>query len=878
MKKTFKLFLSLLIMTVMFLGINSVNAEEIPDQVTVTGFSWLGNLSTGRYGMFTVQPNGGGHAYCLDAEKQAPMSGSLVWFNTNDVYSYAQINRMVAVLRTAGYPNFNLGLNEADSYYVTQAALWYAEYGRTGADLAPLTPAFHEFLKNSSVYGPAYNKLLAVIEEANNGVDFIHVDNTISINDVNGNLTQDMSEVTIDGKLYLLSNSVFTVSAPGEYTVNVAGGYLADSNGNNTGNTSATYGVNDSFRIIIPVENGTNGNVSATFTVKTVDSYVSEYSLHGYQSLNSTGFQRLALLFTENDNLSTNYTVNGDYDDRKTDVKIAKVNKEGKLIAGAKLEIRKNERVYAHCLDCADMGYDDPVYLDDSLIGTYDSTTDYINVTLRPGTYSLREVSAPKGYLLNDEEVQFVVDENGNVKDSNGNVIANKTLTITDELPTIKIKKVNEKGVAVRNAKLVICSYDMDTKKESNCDFEWITDGSVKELTVGVDFGKVEDASYIIKEVEAPHGFEMSEPKYITVKDGKIYGDLDRDVVTLVDESYLDVSKTDATGQKEVPGANMELYDKDGKLVETWVSDDSEHRIKGLNTGEIYEIVETVAPEGYVPLETSIHFILNEDGSVTTCNIETDSNNNKTCKAMSEDEILKIKNDVTKIKISKQDITNQKELPGATLRIVNTDGSPVYQDGKILEWVSGNEPHYIEMLPIGKYKLVETVVPEGYTAVTNEVEFEVKADTGIQMVVFENDVTKVLISKKDFTTEEEVPGATLQILDTDGNPVYQNGEKLEWVSGNEPHYIEKLPVGEYVLVETVPAEGYQEGMIVDGMVTSKYQFEVKDGSLMKIDVYNRVLTDVPVTGMSVNSTYVLGSMVVLLGFGTITFARKKNEI
>ena len=67
--------------------INSVNAEEIPDQVTVTGFSWLGNLSTGRYGMFTVQPNGGGHAYCLDPMHDAPQSGSLAWFNTNDVYS-----------------------------------------------------------------------------------------------------------------------------------------------------------------------------------------------------------------------------------------------------------------------------------------------------------------------------------------------------------------------------------------------------------------------------------------------------------------------------------------------------------------------------------------------------------------------------------------------------------------------------------------------------------------------------------------------------------------------------------------------------------------------------------------------------------------------
>ena len=109
----------------------------------------------------------------------------------------------------------------------------------------------------------------------------------------------------------------------------------------------------------------------------------------------------------------------------------------------------------------------------------------------------------------------------------------------------------------------------------------------------------------------------------------------------------------------------------------------------------MYEIVETFAPEGYVPLSTSIHFVLNEDGSVTTCNVKMDSNNNKTCEAMSSDEILKIKNDVTKIKISKVDITNQQELPGATLRILNTDGSPVYQNGEILEWVSSNEPHYI---------------------------------------------------------------------------------------------------------------------------------------------------------------------------------------
>ena len=873
MKKTFKLFLSLLMMAVMFLGINKVNAQEIPDQVSITGFNWLGDYSTGRYGMFTVEPSGGTHAYCLDANKEAPKSGNLVLFDTNTVYSYAQLNKMIAVLRASGDPQFNLGLNEADSYYVTQAALWYAEYGRTGEDIRPLTPAFHEFLKSSSHYGPAYNKLLAVIDEANSGVDFIHVDNSISINDINGNLTQSMSEVVIDGKLYLLSDSTFVVSAPGNYTVNVVGGFLADSNGNNTGSESATYGVNDSFRIIIPVEEGKNGNASATFTVKTTDSYVSEYSLKGYQALSSSGFQRLSLLFTDEDYLSTNYTVNGSYDDRSTDIKIAKVNKEGKLIAGAKLGI----------------------YSDGSLINSYDSTTDYVDVTLSPGTYSLKEISAPSGYLLNDEDVNFTIDEKGNVKDSNGNVIANKTLTITDELPKIKIRKTSENGVGVKGAKIVICSYNMLTKDTTDCNFEWITDGSVKELTVGVDFGKIEDASYIIKEVSAPHGFELSAPKVITVKDGQIYGDIDRDVITLVDEAYVEVSKTDATGQEEIPGAEMKLFDKNGELKDSWTSETSAHKIPGLDVNEVYEIVEEVAPTGYVKISTSIKFVINEEGKVVTMDCDSINGNGSgidvsSCKVMSQDDILKIKNDIIEVEISKIDITNGQEMEGAKLQILHTDNSPVYQDGKILEWISGTEkdengnpkPHYIKMLPAGEYKLVETFTPEGYVAVKNEVLFTVDEKAGIQTVVFENKPidkpTGVEISKRDFTTGEEIEGAHLVILNEDGTIVEQNGEKLEWVSGKEPKKFDMLPEGKYVLVESVPADGYNGDMIIDGMVTSKYNFEVIDGQITRIDVYNQVLQDVPVTGMSVNSTYVFGSMVVLLGCGTIGVARKKYEM
>ena len=62
------------------------------------------------------------------------------------------------------------------------------------------------------------------------------------------------------------------------------------------------------------------------------------------------------------------------------------------------------------------------------------------------------------------------------------------------------------------------------------------------------------------------------------------------------------------------------------------------------------------------------------------------------------------------------------------------------------------------------------------------------------------------------------------------------------------------------------------------MLTTAYPFEVKDNMLLKIDVYNQVLTDVPVTGMNISTTYVAGSMIVLVGIGTITFARRKEEM
>ena len=181
---------------------------------------------------------------------------------------------------------------------------------------------------------------------------------------------------------------------------------------------------------------------------------------------------------------------------------------------------------------------------------------------------------------------------------------------------------------------------------------------------------------------------------------------------------------------------------------------------------------------------------------------------------------------VTKVKISKKDITTKNELPGAKLVIKDANGNVK------ASWTSTNEPKYIEGLAAGNYTLCETQAPAGYVLATECIKFKVKADGTVASVVMYNKkqdtkVTKVKISKKDITTKEELPGATLVIKDANGKEV----EK--WVSTNEPKYIEGLAAGNYTLCETQAPTGYV-------LATECIKFTVKeDGTMSTVVMYNK---------------------------------------
>ena len=303
------------------------------------------------------------------------------------------------------------------------------------------------------------------------------------------------------------------------------------------------------------------------------------------------------------------------------------------------------------------------------------------------------------------------------------------------------------------------------------------------------------------------------------------------------------ISKQDITSKSELPGAKLEIKDKNGKVVASWISESAPHYIEGLAEGE-YTLTETTAPKGYVKSEETIKFTLTANG-VESIVVMYNSKEKET----------------TKYKISKQDITSKEELPGAKLEIKD-------KNGKVVDsWVSGNEPHFVTNLGVGEYTLSETTAPDGYTLSTETIKFTVKKDGQVKTVVMYNapksEETKVKISKQDITSKEELPGAKLEIKD-------KNGEVVEsWVSGTTPHYIEGLEPGDYTLTETTAPDGYK-------LSSETIEFTVKDdGSVTSVVMYNSKLVEVPITDLNVSlSTIVGAALMILIGTGLVFYAKR----
>ena len=498
------------------------------------------------------------------------------------------------------------------------------------------------------------------------------------------------------------------------------------------------------------------------------------------------------------------------------------------------VEVTKADITTGTELDGASMSVLDK---DGNVIDSWTSVKDSPHVIKRlqvGKTYILREELAPYGYLR-ATDVEFTISDTAEVQ----------KVKMEDEVPVARLL-VNKKGEFLDSVSLLDNAKGMIEHL-----FNYVT-GNLTDVTfnvyaaeairaadgVSADYYAADElvgsittdgngiaqmdnlplGRYYIVEKETAHGYVLdNEPRYVDLT----YRDQDTPLVTYSADwqnarqrVQVEVLKKEKDSDKVLSGAIFGLYAADdivsskGKVLlakdtlielKTTDEDGKIQFVADLPIDSRYYIKELAAPDGYVTDQEPQEFTFEYQGSGTSV----------------AEYAFTFEDEQTTVELSKADLTDKKELPGASLKVTDEDGNTVD------EWVSKEEAHIIKGLIVGKkYKMTETKPADGYVT-AESIEFTVENTKEVQKHQMFDDVTKMEISKKDITDSSEVPGAKLIILDKDG-------KKVEgWTSKDKPNMVEKLPVGEYTLREEQAPDGY--------LIAEDVKFTVKDtGKVQKV--------------------------------------------
>lgn len=221
-------------------------------------------------------------------------------------------------------------------------------------------------------------------------------------------------------------------------------------------------------------------------------------------------------------------------------------------VEGAKLEVRDDQN---------------------RVVDSWTSTKEdhYVSGLEEGKTYRLVEAEAPKGYVKADDIFFTVSNEKKNeayiMKDKQ--VSVTKTdITGTQEVPGATLTVKDEDGNTV------------DT---------WVS-GDKEHYVSGLEEGK----TYTLIEETAPEGYVRAAEITFTATNEKV----DQEVNMF--DAQVKVTKTDALTGNAVKGAEFTVFDKDGNIVDKWITDGTAHAVSGLDAGKEYIIKETKTPEGYM--------------------------------------------------------------------------------------------------------------------------------------------------------------------------------------------------------------------------------------------------------------------------------------
>ena len=498
------------------------------------------------------------------------------------------------------------------------------------------------------------------------------------------------------------------------------------------------------------------------------------------------------------------------------------------------------------------------------------------------GKYEVRETKAPYGYVLNnkpkDVELTYAGQE-FEVRDTVNTAFENEYQSVRISLS--KVMESDELFGIYGKDYYTSVRFGLFTAEDITAADGTVipADGMISEVSldenmtakfdVQIPFGR-----YYVQEIATDEHYVLSGEKYLVNFEymGQDIQTVDIDCgqfVNLLKRGRIEGHKVDDKSEpleNAVFGlftADCVKFSRDTAIMTAASDENGCFEFTDVPFGQ-YIVREIESPSGYILSDKEYAVSISEDGEVIEITTE---------------------NKPITVEISKRDVYGN-ELVGAEMVLENADGE------KVDKWTSDGTNHIVSKLGAGEYVLKEIAAPDGYIIAT-DIKFNVDvygnvtvenvdstavSDNGYPLIVMVDDTTKVRISKRDITTGEELPGATLQIIDEDGNVVE------EWVSTDEAHFIEgKLIAGkEYTLRETIAPDGYE--------IASEIKFTVNtDGSVTEVVMYDEhtpeleipptVTIDTPNTGVSADNSaeFYLVAAAVVVAFGMVICKRNDKE-
>ncbi|MEF2479104.1 SpaA isopeptide-forming pilin-related protein [Bacillus pacificus] len=396
-----------------------------------------------------------------------------------------------------------------------------------------------------------------------------------------------------------------------------------------------------------------------------------------------------------------------------------------------------------------------------------DGKGEALSKQLPVGTYTLKEVEAPKGYELSSSLVHVDVD-------------ANKTVTVD-----VLNKKIVEK--ATGQFEIVKVDAEDKAKVLSDAEFEVYKDGKKVETLRTDKTGKVisqklEPGKYTLKETKAPQGYKLlKEEIEVVVEANKV---VQVQVENAKELGSLQVIKKDAESGKVLEGAEFKLKNEAGQVVgETKTTNkDGVVKFENLVPGK-YTLEETKAPEGYKAVEVTV-------------------------------EVNVVANEVVKQEVMNEKVTGQFEIikvdANDKAKVLSDAEFTVYKDGKKVAELKTDESGKVmsPKLPLGEYTVKETKAPEGYKLSNKEWKVTIQNEKEVVKVEAENE--RILGSLQIIKTDDKdqakrLSGAEFTLKDAQGNVVKEGitTDKSGIVK------VDGLVPGEYTLEETKAPEGYE---------------------------------------------------------------------